>query len=521
MKRVSSWLTGIAIVWLAGCAESPPPPVTQEVNPPTPPPKIAPAPPLAQPPSPNVSSVVPPAPQREFRAAWIATVGNSCWPSKPGLPVAQQKAELLAMLDRAAAMKMNAVIFQVRPACDALYASSLEPWSEYLTGVQGRAPQPFYDPLAYAIQEAHKRGLELHAWFNPFRAHHFQSVSPICARHISRTHPEMVRSYGKYLWLDPGEPAVRDYSLGVIMDVVKRYDVDGIHLDDYFYPYHETNSFGDISFPDSPSWKKYGVASGLSRDDWRRQNVDVFVEQLYHSIKGAKPWVKFGISPFGIWRPKNPPGISGFDSYQEIYCDSRKWLRAGWCDYIAPQLYWGIQPPKTSFTTLLNWWEGENIQHRHVWPGMDSLKVGEKWQPEEIENQITFSRQYPGAGHIHWSINALMRNPALDSALVQNIYQQPALIPASPWLGSTPPPQPDILVTGWKNSVHVGWKNSPGEPASWWVLQFRENGNWTTQILPPGRSDAYLDSAHPDALAVRAVSRTGILGEAALWKSQK
>ncbi len=183
--------------------------------------------------------IVPPPPAREFRAAWVATVGNSCWPSKPGLSTAQQKAELVAIMDRAAALKLNAIIFQVRPACDALYASGLEPWSEYLTGVQGRAPSPFYDPLAFAIAEAHKRGLELHAWFNPFRAHHFQSVSPIASNHISRTHPELIRSYAKYLWLDPGDPAVRDYSLRVVMDVLKRYDVDGIHFDDYFYPYKE------------------------------------------------------------------------------------------------------------------------------------------------------------------------------------------------------------------------------------------------------------------------------------------
>jgi uncharacterized lipoprotein YddW (UPF0748 family) len=183
---------------------------------------------------PASNEIVPPPPAREFRATWIATVGNSCWPSKPGLTTSQQKAELIALLDRAAALKLNAVIFQVRPACDALYSSRLEPWSEYLTGVQGRAPSPFYDPLAFAIAEAHRRGLELHAWFNPFRAHHFQSVSPIAPGHISRTRPELVRSYGKYLWLDPGDPAVRDYSLRVVMDVLKRYDVDGIHFDDYF-----------------------------------------------------------------------------------------------------------------------------------------------------------------------------------------------------------------------------------------------------------------------------------------------
>ncbi|MEY4918237.1 MAG: hypothetical protein RL616_2150, partial [Verrucomicrobiota bacterium] len=393
------------------------------------------------------SALVPPPPPREFRAAWIASVGNSCWPSKPGLTTAQQKAELTAIFDRCASLKMNAVIFQIRPACDALYQSSLEPWSEYMSGVQGVAPAPFYDPLAFAIVEAHKRGLELHAWFNPFRAHHAQSKAATSAGHISHTRPELVRSYGKYLWLDPGEPAVREYSQRVVMDVVKRYDVDGIHFDDYFYPYRETNSLGDIPFPDDASWKKFGSGSGLSRDDWRRRNVDVFMEQVYRAIKAEKPWVKFGISPFGIWRPKNPPGIEGFDSYEEIYADSRKWLREGWCDYFAPQLYWGIAPPKTSFTTLLSWWNGENVKHRHIWPGMDSLKVGEKWQPAEIINQIGATRRYTDAGHIHWSVMALMKKPALDEALLMEAYRSPALIPASPWLDATPPAPPKLTAT--------------------------------------------------------------------------
>jgi len=467
-------------------------------------------------------AIVPPAPLREFRAVWIATVGNSCWPSKPGLTTAQQKAELLAILDRAASLKMNAVIFQVRPACDALYQSGLEPWSEYLTGVQGRAPSPFYDPLAFAIAEAHKRGLELHAWFNPFRARHFQSVSPVAAGHISRTHPELVRTYAKYLWLDPGDPAVRDYSLRVVLDVLNRYDVDGIHLDDYFYPYHEKNSAGnDIDFPDASTWKKYGATGGLSRDDWRRHNVDVFMEQLYRSIKAAKPWVSVGVSPFGIWRPKNPPSISGFDAYAEIYCDSRKWLREGWCDYLAPQLYWAISPPATSFSTLLDWWNGENVRHRHIWPGMDSLKAGDKWPASEIVNQIGVTRRYPGPGHIHWSAMALMKNAALDTALARDVYTKPALIPASPWLNATSPPPPKLSVNTWKKSVHVEWKNAAGEPARWWVLQSYAAGNWTTQIFPATRLDAYLDDSNPSAIALRAVGRTGNLGEPVLWTPKK
>jgi uncharacterized lipoprotein YddW (UPF0748 family) len=470
----------------------------------------------------TVLPIVPPAPAREFRAAWIPTVGNSAWPSKPGLTTAEQKAELIAILDRAVLLKLNAVIFQVRPACDALYESKLEPWSEYLTGVQGRAPYPYYDPLAFAVAEAHKRGLELHAWFNPFRAHHFQAKSPIAANHVTKLHPELVRKYGASEWLDPGEPAVRDYSLRVMLDVVKRYDVDGIHVDDYFYPYKETNSSGKkIDFPDSASWNKFGASSRLTRDDWRRHNVDVFMEKVYFSIKAEKPWVKFGISPFGIWRPGFPPGIKGFDSYAEIYADSRRWLREGWCDYFSPQLYWGIAPTQTSFTTLLDWWNGENVKHRHVWPGMDSLKTSEKWQPAEIVNQIKATRRYADAGHIHWSVSALMKIARLDNALTQEIYRQPALVPACPWLNSTAAPPPKLYVSIWKKSAHIEWKDAGNEPARGWVVQSRENGNWSTQIFPANRSDCHLENANPDAVTVRAVNRVGNLSTPTSWSPAK
>ncbi len=218
------------------------------------------------------ATILPPKPMREFRGVWVATVNNIDWPSKRGLSTAEQKAELLAILDRAAQLKLNAIIFQVRPACDAMYASKIEPWSEYLTGTMGKAPEPFYDPLEFAIEEAHKRGLELHAWFNPFRALHPSAKSPIATNHVSKTKSDLVRRYGKHLWLDPGERDVQDYTLSVVLDVMKRYDVDGIHFDDYFYPYKEKNGGGaEMDFPDDASWKKYGARSGLSRDDWRRR----------------------------------------------------------------------------------------------------------------------------------------------------------------------------------------------------------------------------------------------------------
>ena len=467
-------------------------------------------------------AIVPPAPAREFRAAWIATVGNSCWPSKPGLSTAQQKSELIALMDRAVSLRLNAVIFQVRPSCDALYASTLEPWSEYLTGTMGRAPWPYYDPLAFAIAEAHRRGLELHAWFNPFRAHHFQAKSPISANHVSRARPGLVRNYGKYLWLDPGDPEVRAYSLSVVMDVLRRYDVDGVHFDDYFYPYKETNAAGTkMDFPDDVCWKKFGAGSGLSRDDWRRHQVDIFMAQVYRAIKAEKPWVKFGISPFGIWRPKNPPSIKGFDAYQEIYADSLKWLREGWCDYFSPQLYWGIQPAPTSFTTLLDWWNSENCRHRHVWPGMNSLNVGEKWTPAEIVNQIAQTRRYADAGHIHWSVMALMKNAALDTALARESYRSPALVPACPWLDAVPPATPKLSVDAGKNAVRVRWSNAGMEPARWWVLQILSGGYWQTGILPASQVGCDLDNYRPAAIALRAVDRIGNLSAPILWAPPK
>jgi uncharacterized lipoprotein YddW (UPF0748 family) len=303
----------------------------------------------------TVSREQPPALPREFRGAWVASVGNIDWPSKAGLTTQQQQAELLALLDKAVALRLNAIVLQVRPGCDALYASKLEPWSEYLTGTMGRAPEPSYDPLAFAVTEAHRRGLELHAWFNPFRARHAAAKSPAASNHISKTRPELVRKYGALLWLDPGEAAVHEHSLRVILDVTRRYDVDGVHLDDYFYPYPEKTAAKQVvPFPDDASWRKYQKSGGkLARDDWRRDNVNRFVQRLYASVKAEKPWVKVGISPFGIWKPGNPPGVRGMDATQEIFADALKWFHAGWVDYFAPQLYWSIDAPEQSFPALL------------------------------------------------------------------------------------------------------------------------------------------------------------------------
>jgi uncharacterized lipoprotein YddW (UPF0748 family) len=469
------------------------------------------------------TTMIPPPPAREFRGAWITEVAiNPDWPSEPGLSVPEQKAGLISLLDRASQLKLNAVVFQVRSACDAMYASPIEPWSEHLAGVMGREPQPFYDPLAFAIEEAHKRGLELHAWINPFRALRAQDKSPVALNHISRTHPELVRKYGDQLWLDPGEPAARDHVLRVVMDIVKRYDVDGVQFDDYFYPYPEKNASGyELDFPDDASWKKYGVPSGLTRDDWRRRNINQFIQTVYQNIKATKPWVKFGVSPFGIWRPKNPPQIQGLDAYAKLYADSRLWLANGWLDYCAPQLYWPIEQREQSFSALLPWWSEQNVKHRHLWPGLYATGVGEKFSANEIARQIQFTRAKSGAdGEIFYHLRNLADNPALTD-VVRAEYTQSALVPASPWLDSSLPDKPKLTVTSVVNSsVNVHWEIN-GEPAWLWVLQFRTNGVWTTQILPANQTSHIWENLAPDAISIRAVSRTGNLSAPAVLSRQK
>jgi uncharacterized lipoprotein YddW (UPF0748 family) len=467
------------------------------------------------------SKVIPPEPVREFRGAWVATVANIDWPSRKTLSTQEQKAELLAILDRAARLKLNAIIFQVRPACDALYASRIEPWSEYLTGTMGKPPEPFYDPLAFAVEEAHKRGLELHAWLNPYRARLRSATSPVAPTHISKVRPQLVRQYGEFLWLDPGEKEVQDYSLSVVMDVVKRYDVDGVHFDDYFYPYKAYDASGkELDFPDDASWRHFGARGKLSRDDWRRENVNTFIQQVYKSVKSAKPWAKFGISPFGIWRPKNPPQIQGFDAYASLYADSRKWLASGWVDYFAPQLYWAIDPPDQSFPVLLRWWAAQNTRGRILCPGIDSTKVGRSetgrgWQPKEIVNQIRLTRGQPGGtGHIHWNMKSLMRDSAFDAVLEREVYAQPALMPPLPGLGRTQPGKPKLVVSGGGSGSHleIRWTPSGSAKAWLWLLQTRSGREWKREILPAAEAMRVWNGAPPEVVALSMVNRNGQVG---------
>jgi uncharacterized lipoprotein YddW (UPF0748 family) len=472
----------------------------------------------------------PPPVLREFRGVWVATVANIDWPSKPGLPVEQQQAELLAILDRAQELNLNAVVFQVRPACDALYASRLEPWSEFLTGQMGKAPEPFYDPLAFAVEEAHRRGLELHAWFNPYRAHHPAGQSPICSDHISRTHPELVRQYGSYLWLDPGEKGVQDYSIRVITDVVRRYDLDGVHIDDYFYPYKEKDRAGKVlDFPDERSWQAYRAGGGrLSRDDWRRENVDRFIERLYRAIKEEKRWVKFGISPFGIWRPGYPAQIKGFDAYAELYADARKWLANGWLDYFTPQLYWRIEQREQSYPVLLKWWCEQNTKERHLWPGLYTSRVRDAsataWRAEEVVNQVLRTRAQAGAqGNVHFSMKVLMENrDGLADRLRETVYAQPALVPASPWLDDRTPGRPRLRIRrdDEAGGLRLTFRPRGDDRVRLWVVQLREGGEWSTAILPGSQTSYPVEAkgkgGRPDRVAVSAVDRTGNQGPPAI-----
>ena len=462
------------------------------------------------------ATIAPPAPPREFRGAWIATVANKDWPSAPGLTVAQQKAELISLLDTAVRLKLNAVVFQVRPSSDAVYASAIEPWSAYLTGIPGQPPQPYYDPLAFAIQEAHRRGLELHAWFNPFRARVTPS-EPVAMNHVSRAHPEWVRSYGDQLWLDPGIPAVREYVSRVIMDVVRRYDVDGIQFDDYFYPYPVQNSRGvNIPFPDDASWRMYGARSGLARDDWRRQNINEFIQSVYQNIKAAKPWVKFGVSPFGIWRPGYPPQIRGSDAYAELFADSRLWLANGWVDYLAPQLYWPVNSPGQSFPILLNWWAQQNVRHRNLWPGLAAYQAGNEFPPSEIARQIQATRAQPGAsGEILFHLRSLEENPAL-AGLIAAEYAQPAFVPASPWLAPSLPAKPEIAGHTNGNGLILQWTSPGGNTVAKWVLQFCwTDDTWRTVTLPANQL-AQAFSFPPEIISLRAMDRSGDLSPPAV-----
>jgi len=401
-------------------------------------------------------------PKTEFRAAWVATVNNIDWPSRPGLTIEQQQNEAITILNTCKDLRLNAIIFQVRPASDAFYASSLEPWSRYLTGTPGKAPEPFYDPLQFWVEQCHLRGMELHAWLNPFRVTQ-NSKEPLAGNHIAFEHPEGILKYGNLLYFDPGIPQAREFVGRVVKDIVSRYDVDAIHFDDYFYPYPLAEAY-----PDTASFAQFN--RGFSKNDkadWRRENVDIIIKMLNDTIKATKPWVKFGISPFGVWRNKteDPRGSdtkAAATNYDNLYADVIKWQKNGWIDYLLPQIYWQIGHPQADFKMLANWWKdyayGRGMYIGHALYKIEAGSTTPAWtKPGEIPAQIRMTRTIPEIeGSAFYSAKHFNRDLfGLQDSLKTDLYRKPAIVPPMKWIDNTPP-QPVKNIR--KFGTRVKWK---------------------------------------------------------------
>ncbi|WP_020543294.1 family 10 glycosylhydrolase [Nonomuraea coxensis] len=407
----------------------------------------------------------PATPKRQLRAMWISSVANIDWPSRPGLTVSAQQTEFRAWLDLAVAKRMNAVVVQIRPTADAFWPSSYEPWSQWLTGTQGG--NPGYDPLAFMVSEAHARNLEFHAWFNPYRIANHDDPTKLVSTHPARKNPSWRFAYGGKLYYNPGIPTVRAFIEDAIMDAVSKYDVDGVHLDDYFYPYPVSGE----SIPDSGTYAQYGGSFG-SIADWRRENVNLLVRELDQRIHAAKPHVSFGISPFGIWRNSgtDPLGsrTSGLQSYDAIYADSRTWVKQGWVDYISPQIYWHLGFSTAAYEVLTAWWSdvvrGTGVQ---LVVGQAAYRAGASgqeaaWQdPAELSDHLYDNRQHPEiAGDIYFSAKDVRADRiGAITRLVNAHYTRPALLPARG--GAAAPAAPAITAaTQGSGGVQLAWTGS-------------------------------------------------------------
>jgi uncharacterized lipoprotein YddW (UPF0748 family) len=391
-------------------------------------------------------------PKYEFRGVWIATVDNIDWPSYGVTNPEAQKAEFIRILDMHQRNGLNAVIVQIRPSADAFYPSSFEPWSQWLTGIQGRAPSPYYDPLQFMIDEAHKRGMEFHAWANPYRANFNTRTASIAPNHITRIHPEWFLTYGDKKYFNPSNVQAQNFVVNVIRDIVRRYDVDAVHMDDYFYPYRIPGR----EFPDASSYARSG--SRLPKDDWRRSNVDSIIHKLSIAIKEEKKHVRFGISPFSVWRNSDTDPVRGSDTragqtnYDDLYADILLWLEKGWIDYVAPQLYFEIGHNRVAYEKMLDWWS-RNSFGRHVYIGHGIYKVDERpagfRSPDELPNQIKLLRRYPNVhGSIYFSSRTFNRNPhGWNDSLQNNYYKHPALLPPMRWIDNEKPWAPIVEKT--------------------------------------------------------------------------
>jgi uncharacterized lipoprotein YddW (UPF0748 family) len=378
-------------------------------------------------------------PKRDLRAIWIASVANIDWPSKTGLSPDAQRAELTGYLDLAQQQLHNAVILQVRPTADAFWPSDVEPWSHWLTGTQGK--DPGWDPLGFAVDAAHERGLELHAWFNPFRVSQGTNRDALSPEHPGRQHPEWVVEYGGKLYYNPGLPEVRDLSVRAILDAVRKYDVDAVHFDDYFYPYPVAGK----EFDDAEAYATHG--NGLSLADWRRKNINDFMLALGRGIKKVRPTTQFGVSPFAIWRnsstdPEGSDTQAGAETYDDLYADTRKWVREEWIDYIVPQIYWSRTFAVANYDKLARWWVDQVKGTRvHLYIGQANYKVGANadtaWNnPNELSSHLELNSQLPQIqGNMYFSAKVVRANPLDSTGIINRTwYTRPALTPASPWL---------------------------------------------------------------------------------------
>jgi uncharacterized lipoprotein YddW (UPF0748 family) len=374
-------------------------------------------------------------PKNEFRAVWIATVANIDWPKNSQDDIQKQKTDYIEILDTYKKLNYNAVIVQIRSVGDAFYPSKLAPWSRFLTGKEGQAPKQDFDPLAWMIAEAHIRGFEFHAWLNPYRATIDLNTAVLSPKHDFFKHPEWMIKYGGKYYYNPALPEVKDHLKTIVDEVVTNYDIDAIHFDDYFYPYKVKGEH----FNDRASYKKYG--NGLSVEDWRRSNVNDFVQCISFSIKSIKPWVQFGISPFGVWRnksvdPKGSDTEAGQTNYDDLYADPLAWMANNWIDYLVPQLYWSMDHPKASYTKLLRWWS-ENAKNTAIYIGNGTYKINtdsdKKWNnPNEIPDQINITRSYKNIqGNAFFSAKSFLnKNQKVTQLLTDNQYKYPAL----PWV---------------------------------------------------------------------------------------
>lgn len=403
--------------------------------------------------------------KRQFRAAWVATVANIDWPRPGCTDSRQQQIRMMEILDSLKSLNFNAIIFQIRPTADALYKSEYEPWSTWLTGIQGMAPDPYYDPLGFVVSEAHRRQLDVHVWLNPYRVVLREAqIDSLAPDHIYHRCPEMFVKYGTQYYFNPGLDETRSYLNSVVADIVARYDVDAIHFDDYFYPYRIAGQ----EFPDRGTFEEH--PRGFDNiDDWRRNNVNLVIQELSHTIHSRKPWVEFGISPFGVWRnscrdPKGSHTRAGQTNYDDLYADVRLWLEKGWIDYIVPQLYWEIGKSVADYLVLSRWWV-DNSFGRNLYIGISSSNIGvlraQAWhRPNELCRQIRINRHYPGiAGEAFFSCRTLLANPqGLCDSLRTTHYRYPALVPVNSNIAGGASASPDSLrVEQWGSRNYLVW----------------------------------------------------------------